>query len=226
MSLDGSSNRRSTAKNLFEAGAAFRVVAEVLLKAGCTPLLVHHANRQLVVGEPMELTHLAYSGLEQFARQFILLNRREKYQGDGAHDLWATVGGSAGHGGLWSLHIEEGTVDENFAGREWNVTVQTRNEALDDHIERRESQKRETERKKIMQAETSVLLAIDAEVKSGKPAATKTEIKSRIDGGFKTKVGEIISGLLRSGAIVETEFVKATGNGAKTSCTGYQRANQ
>ncbi|MBA4187757.1 MAG: hypothetical protein C0467_07035 [Planctomycetaceae bacterium] len=213
------------AKNLFEAGAAFRVVAEVLLKVGCTPLLIHHANRQLVVGEPMELTHLAYSGLEQFARQFVLLNRREKYKGDGVHDLWATIGGSAGHGGLWSLHIEEGTVDESFAGREWNVSVETPSEVRDSAAERREAEKREAARKKLQADETAVLLAIDAEVNGGRLAATKSQIRARTGFGLD-KVKQIIAGLLTSGAIVEIDFEKSSGNGAKKNETGFKRGDQ
>ena len=54
------------AKNMFEMGRALRAVCEQLLaKHGVTPVIAHHANRQMPVGEPMELTHLAYAGLEQ-----------------------------------------------------------------------------------------------------------------------------------------------------------------
>ncbi|VTT99075.1 Uncharacterized protein OS=Planctomyces maris DSM 8797 GN=PM8797T_31408 PE=4 SV=1: AAA_25 [Gemmataceae bacterium] len=211
------------AKNMFEAGAAFRVVAEVLLKTGCTPLLVHHANRQLQVGEPMELTHLAYSGLDQFARQFVLLNRRERYKGDGTHDLWATIGGSAGHGGLWSIHAEEGVVDEHFRGRKWDVTVQTRAEVQGEHEAERESASREKVRKKRLAEETEILNAIDAEVQSGEAAATEGRIRARCSYG-QAKVKQIITDLLDTGHVVEVPFKKAIGNNAKRDITGYKRA--
>jgi hypothetical protein len=210
-------------KSMFEAGAAFRVVAEVLLKVGCTPLLVHHANRQLQIGEPMELTHLAFSGLDQFSRQFILLNRRERYKGDGVHDLWATIGGSAGHGGLWNLHIEEGVVDENFAGREWNVTVQTTSEVQDDQFEQRETAKREAARKKSQAEEAAVLQAIDAETKKGEPGATERAIRARANFG-QAKVKQVIGDLLEMGHIVEVEWRKPIGNGARRATLGYKRA--
>lgn len=213
------------AKNLFEAGAAFRVVAEVLLAAGCTPILIHHANRQLQVGEPMELQHLAYTGLEQFARQFMLLNRRERYQGNGIHDLWLRIGGSAGHGGLWNLHIEEGVIDENFAGREWNITVQTRSEVQEDVAGQREARKREEARRRFAAEDAAALDAIDAERAAGHPGATKNAMASRchFSGG---KVDEIVSRLLEEGVIEEVGFEKECGNGGRRKVKGYCRVSR
>lgn len=213
------------AKNLFEAGAAFRVVAEVLLKAGVTPQLVHHANRQLQVGEPMELANLAYSGLEQFARQFMLLNRRERYQGNGVHDLWLNVGGSVGHGGLWALHVDEGVVDDDFAGREWNVTVQTRAEVQDDRVAQRESRRDEEGRRKMARDEADLFEAIDAEVSAGRPGATKSAIQGRYTRLSAAKVTEIVNRLLDRGEIEEVGFEKATGKKAKRAVVGYRRAS-
>lgn len=87
------------AKNLMEVGDVLRPVTETLAKAGTTLVLAHHANRQMPVGQPMEQTNLAFSGLEQFTRQFVLINRRTLYRGDGRHELVMRMGGSAGHGG-------------------------------------------------------------------------------------------------------------------------------
>ncbi|MBN9520465.1 hypothetical protein J0H58_18380 [bacterium] len=56
----------------------------------------------------MELQHLVYSGLEQFARQFLLVNRQQTYRSDGVHDIWLRAGCSAGYGGLRGVHIAEG----------------------------------------------------------------------------------------------------------------------
>jgi hypothetical protein len=209
------------AKNLFEAGAAFRIVAEVLLKAGCTPILIHHANRQLTVGEPMELTHLAYSGLEQFARQFVLLNRRVKYAGDGVHDLWATIGGSAGHGGLWNLNIKEGKLDDNFSGREWNVTVQTLDVVKENQVEQRESVKREKTRAKDSADEKAILAAIDYETRT-QPGATRRSIKEST--GLSTeRVRVLLESLIDAEVIEEVEFQKTVGNGAERAVIGFRQ---
>ena len=52
-------------KNVFEMGAALRTVGEMLLGAGSTPVVVHHANGLLATGEVMELQHMSYCGLER-----------------------------------------------------------------------------------------------------------------------------------------------------------------
>jgi AAA domain len=204
-------------KNLFEAGRSLRGVAEVLLKADCTPVLLHHANRQLPIGEPMELQHLAYSGIEQFARQFVLLNRRERYRGDGAHDLWVTCSGSAGHGGMWSLHVEEGTLDDQFQGRKWDVRLLTLEDAKVEREQHRERQKDQ----KVADDRQAILDAIDAEVRAGHEGATKTRLKLRT--GFNTtKAKEVTIALIEDGIIEEFDFKKTVGKGAKQKLKGFR----
>ena len=211
------------AKNMFEMGAALRVVAEVLLRAGSTPILLHHANRQLTVGEPMELTHLAYSGLEQFARQFLLINRREAYKSDGAHDLWLRVGGSAGHGGLWAVHVNEGVVNEDFGGRTWDVSVQTAGEVKADRVTDREDEKREQARRRMQAEDAQVLSAIDAEKLADAPAATLSRIKTRNPNLSGAKLKDIIERLIEDDVIEPVAFKQTVGKGAKRDVTGYIR---
>ncbi len=80
---------------------------------------------------PLEITDIAFSGVEQWARQFILLSRREKYTMDGNHKLFFKYGGSAGHGGLYDLDIYEGVIDDDFRGRVWDVTLVKAAEAME-----------------------------------------------------------------------------------------------
>jgi hypothetical protein len=209
--------------NFIEMGAVFRGAADVLLAAGVTPFLAHHANRQLHPGEPMELRHLAYSGLEQFARQWVLLNRQCPYRGDGVHDLWFGVGGSAGHGGLWDLHIEEGVADEDFKGRRWEVTVKTTGEAVADRIEQREAKQEETARKKKREEETKVLDAIDAIVTPARPAATKNRLMERCPRFSSRKLAEVLDRLIEAGLVEESEFTHTVGKNTQRTDTGYRR---
>jgi hypothetical protein len=115
------------AKNMLEMGPALQRVTEV----GCTPILVHHTRK---LGErsayhPLDLDDLAYTGFAEFARQWLLINRRSSYrEGTGHHELWLKVGGSMGHNSLWGVDVDEGQLDTRFAGRTWDVNVKTGDE--------------------------------------------------------------------------------------------------
>lgn len=207
--------------NFIEMGEALDAAAERLRAAGITVIIVHHANRQLKHGATMELQHLSYSGTDTYARQWILLNRQSAYEGKGSHPLILSAGGSAGHGGLWNVDIEEGVVDGNFAGRFWDVKVRTTDEAHSNRQDEREEAKREKARKSVLHEQAEVLRAIDAECAKHE-AATRTRIKVRT--GFSTpKVKEVIEALSEDGVIEPHMFQKQTGQGAKTPAEGFRR---
>jgi replicative DNA helicase len=122
--LDG--NNRVSASNLFEIGPHLRHVAGVCLNAGTTPLLVHHstkgATKRTEQETPLDLDDLAFVGVGEFVRQWILLSRRERYRpGSGEHQLLMAVGGSAGHSGCWTVHVQEGVLNATLGGRGWKV---------------------------------------------------------------------------------------------------------
>lgn len=117
------------ATNLFVMGDQLAAVSRVCLEAGATPVLVHHFTENVQPGAVPDLAHLSFAGIKQFARQWVLINRRRKYRPDrpNHHRLWMVTGGSAGHGGLYGVTAEEG------AGKDrWEVTVQSAAEARTD----------------------------------------------------------------------------------------------
>ncbi len=215
-------------KNMFAMGPALRAVAELLLvKHKVTPVIAHHANRLLPVGEPMQLTHLAYAGLEQFLGQYVFLNRRTAYENDGRHELWLSYGGRAGHSGLWVLGIEEGLLGEGMPERKWAVTVTSKSESRDvEDVETR----RATKQKKLTQNqgdEREVLRVIDAEAAKGLPGASVTWIDSQVEFS-RDRVKAALERLAEAGAMIKVrEFKKPSGNGAlATVKDGYGRPSE
>jgi hypothetical protein len=113
------------ASNLFAVGNQLRGLTDLSAETGVTIILVHHTSkRSLQYDEPPELDDIAWAGFSEWARQWILLGRRKKYDPDeeGHHELWATAGGSAGHSQGWALNIDEGSIDDD-GGRRWDVEV-------------------------------------------------------------------------------------------------------
>ncbi len=108
------------AANLMIQGALMDDIKGLCQESGTTLILVHHIKKG-VKSEfaPPQLGNIAWAGFQEFARQWILLGRREKFEpGTGEHKLWLSVGGSAGHSNLWSLDINEGVYPEP---RYWDV---------------------------------------------------------------------------------------------------------
>jgi len=126
------------AGNLFKQGSLLRPLTDLGQKLACSILLVHHTRKQ-IGGDPFqppELESIAWSGFQEWARQWILLGRRERYEeGSGEHRLWLSTGGSAGHSGLWALDINEDT-PEHIRGRQWELTMQRPTDAREEARER------------------------------------------------------------------------------------------
>lgn len=152
MCIDG-----DDAGNLFKMGTLLRGVSSLCRELGCTLILCHHAKKNLLQPfTPPELEDIAWAGFQEFARQWILVNRRERYlPGSGSHRLWLSFGGSAGHGSLWGLNVEEGEADSRI----WNAHLLPYDELKQVTADSREKAKEEAkegqlekDRKSIVQA--------------------------------------------------------------------------
>ncbi|AMV16583.1 AAA family ATPase [Planctomyces sp. SH-PL14] len=122
----------SGAGNLFTMGSQLQRLRDAI-PDGVTLILIHHFSKTASrngreSGEPPQMEDMSQAGFAEFARQWALIGRRSKYDGEsGTHHLWLNVGGSEGHSGLWGVDIREGR-QSDLGGRRWAATVRTREE--------------------------------------------------------------------------------------------------
>jgi len=115
-----------------------------------TPIIVHHFVKAAAVTEsPPEMESIAWAGFQEWARQWILLSRRSKYDPDNAghHELWLSAGGSAGHSVAKAVDVDEGSRDD-VGGRRWEVSVNSIGAAVRDKVESHEALKEQREAEK------------------------------------------------------------------------------
>jgi hypothetical protein len=123
----------SSASNLYEVGSLLNGFASECLDVGATPVFVHHATKSSAKNAvkntespvPIDLDDLAFCGVSEFVRQWILLGRREPFRpGSGRHQLLMSAGGNAGHSGFWNVDVDEGVLKADLTGRRWKVSVE------------------------------------------------------------------------------------------------------
>ncbi len=109
------------ASNVFSMGARLASINALCNEVGCQPILAHHTRKlgPQQVHEPLDLDQLSFVGFAEFARQWILVNRRRAYEsGTGRHELWMRIESSSGFSSLLALDVYEGPLefdDEGYA---------------------------------------------------------------------------------------------------------------
>ena len=117
-------DRPVAASNLYEVGPVLAQFADASRRAGATPVFVHHtvkatSAKRTTVG----LSDLAFAGVAEFARQWLLVGRAAEYvPGSGVHDLSLSIGGSAGHSSRWAVRVDEG---REVGQRRWALRVRS-----------------------------------------------------------------------------------------------------
>jgi hypothetical protein len=223
--LDGAQDL--SAANMFQVGPLLRAFARACLEAGATPILIHHANRQLKVGERMELSHIAYSGFGQWARQWVFLNHREPFDAETATaKLFMRAGGSAGAGGDWFVDIEEGRLSEFGDGRHWKVAVATVSEGIQAAKEEARGRQNAKAEERARANDSRFLQALDALAFRGE-TPTKAAIRARATLGADT-AGDCILRLTQEGVIdaVAISIQSGTGSSVSRPGVGYRRAGR
>lgn len=204
LSLDG-----ADLANVFAMGEQLDIFGRMGKELGVTMVLLHH-TRKLTTNaseyQPLELSDMSAAGVAEFARQWLLISRRSKYDPDSSiHQLWLSAGGSAGHSRLLAVDIDEGHQSDE-GGRKWDVTVMPANEAkklaAEAAKERREAAK-ETKREETQKARREKVKRAFL----GNPVLTSRELRDLA--GFSADAArEIIAYMLRIGEMEKTVTTK------------------
>jgi len=216
-------NAALQASNVYQMGPLLLGVAQACLDAGATPILVHHTTKmsgQIARGEghePLELDNLAFAGVAEFARQWAIVSRREKYDPEaGDHKLWLNVGGSAGHSGLYGVDIREGILNDCFSGREWLVSVQTATNARDTAARAKSELKEKEKQARDGDDRAKVLRALEMY-----PEGETAKVNGQV-AGIGNRATSVLLELLRGLQVVRTTIQKPCGRNPAMQYPGWR----
>lgn len=203
------------AGNLFVVGRMLADLSKVTDETGVTIVLAHHTTKvSSAKGKgfdpfaPPELEHIAWSGFQEWARQWLLLGRRERYDPElaGQHKLWLAAGGSAGHSGMWGIDIFEGRHDD-LHGRVWRMTVKTASSVINSQKhERQDSAERQRVAAKQQRLDQDIQTAVRA-YQHYPAGETSTHVRNTT-GMNSERWGIVQAQLLEQGVIVAVTVAK------------------
>jgi hypothetical protein len=197
------------AGNLFAVGSLLGGLSELGQETGCTTQLVHHLRKGIASQcEPPELEDLAWSAFAEWARQWLLIGRREKYdpESDGEHKLWLNIGGSAGHSSLWALDAWEGRRSDP-GGRRWGTVIKTASLARE---EAKESAQQGVADRATVKKQATFALNREKVLRAFRrfpDGETKTELREAA-GLNGENFGEVLTLLLEEGTVCKTRITK------------------
>lgn len=212
---------KTQAGNVLQMGPLLGRLTSLMKGTGTTIGICHHTVKRLEdPNEPPTLTDLSMAGFVEWARQWLLLGRREPFrEGSGHHKLWLRAGGSAGHSGLYGIDVDEGQYsDDDPDSRVWQVGVNDGHELKEVEKARKAEAKAEYKKKQEHGKLVALTLAAANYLRDIPEGDTKSAIKNEL--GCTVKDRDIVLAMLiESGDVIETLILK--GN-HKTPREGYK----
>jgi predicted transcriptional regulator len=198
-----------SATNLFQVGPLLQRFTRKCLDDGITPVLVHHTRKGKNRADltPPDLDDMAYAGISEFARQWLLVKRvREYVPGSGEHLIMLSVGGSAGHSACLLLQIQEGVMNSDFTGRTWNVEI-LREEDLE---KGRTLARRQTRQQRADERRNENLDKLLEALEARPEGETQTKL-AEAAGLEKKVVKDLLEELASEGRVEATQVMKQCG---------------
>lgn len=119
-SFYAATDRKIDPKNYTNSGGFLTEISDLCHKAGATPLIVTHANRDR---RAEGLASISGSGFAEWTSDWLLLRRIGKFDAATGHSkIRVEIGSRAGHGGVFTLDVHEGR-PSSPGGRVWETAV-------------------------------------------------------------------------------------------------------
>lgn len=202
------------AANLFAVGQFLFLLTELGQETGCTIVICHHTKKGKVDPfSPPELEDISWAGFQEWARQWLLISRRERFDPEsaGEHRLWLNIGGSAGHSSLWALDITEGR-RKDPGGRKWEVSIISAADAREQVAVEGDTEKQQRQSNSDKADDTRVLVALDnIDPERHGVSIRKVRDLARIG---DPKMNRAVHRLTSNRVIEELRLDKQAGNGA------------
>lgn len=203
------------AQNLYDMGPLLKRVSDTCLEQNVTPILVHHYRKdagQYPRYDMPELDSLAFGGIAEFARQWMLVSRREKYDVEtGVHRLWMSVGGSVGFAGEYALDIDEGPPSTDVNKRYWTVTVESAAKARKTKVEEKKQLKQQQERTRLAED----IEKIEKHLRQLGPTGDTATGIHKARGLSKERVERALAALRDQAALQDVDVVKPSGKSSR-----------
>jgi hypothetical protein len=220
--LSGPDADPSSASNLYATGPLLLALAQSCLEVKVTPAICHHFRRHIPDPPAIpELHWLSHSGIAEFARQWLLVSRREPFDPDVPNKLWLSAGGSVGHSGLYAVDIDEGKMADDFTGRTWKVSVQGFSEAQEAKADQQRADKEKQQTEKHKEKRVRLLQAVDALAgKDGIASYNQAKVRACLNTDDMTRAVMDLADVLEEVEITVGVGVKKKG---KLSAKGLKR---
>ncbi len=174
--LDG-----ETQANLSLNAEQIMKISDLCRKMSVTLIVDDHVKRSSTNAQTyqsLQLEDITGAGKAEFFRQWILLGRRSKFQPDEAttrnHELWMSIGGSAGHGGTYGLDIAE-TVTDDCKKIDYEFTVANQSKIIESAKAERKSNRNSARESEFAGLATKLLRWMET-----RQPTTVSDVKSKL----------------------------------------------